>query len=183
MNRWTAAEDDRLSFWWGSVSAATIGKRLGRTPGAVISRGCKVLKLGPPRRGWLSMVDIERRSGFSRKQIIRAAKRARVQLRRQPDYHGNMRRVSKKWKNYAISHEAAERIIAELLKRPSVRHHESMRGEWGGPRKPDTCRDCETTDRPHCARGLCTNCYERRRRGKRRKGQPRFGRWRPRVSD
>lgn len=174
--RWTSKEDEQLQWWWGILSAEKLAARLERTRGGVLYRGVKILKLGPPRRGYLSMAELERHSGFKRSTIITAARRLGLPLRRQPTYQRTRRGPEhwlKKRKNYSISMEIAEKLIEELVSRPDGRRkYISYRGEWGGPNKPDACLDCGTTDRPHCSKGLCDRCYMRAwRRTKRRSVQ------------
>lgn len=166
--RWTEEEDEQLRWWWGIISAKKLARKLGRTPAGVVDRGQK-LKLGAPRRGYLSMNELSRQSGYSRSTILTAAKRLGLPLRRQPTYQKSSRGTPEHWrkknKNYAISFEIAERIIEELTSRPDGKRKAiSYRGEWGGPNKPTQCADCGKTDRPHAAKGLCDRCYQRQRR-------------------
>lgn len=173
--RWSAEEDNQLQWWWGVISAQQIADKIGRTAEGVIHRGRK-LKLGSPRRGYLSMAELERRSGFARTTIMLTAKRLGLPLRRQPTYQKSTRkRVRpagryKGHKNYAIGSDVAEQLIEELLKLPDGRRRQiSYRGEWGGPNKPDACVDCGESGRPHCSKGLCARCYMRRWRAQKDK--------------
>lgn len=156
--RWTAEEDDQVRTFWGYRSAAEIAQQLGRTTSAILSRG-RDLKLGSPMRGYLSLAELERRSGYAQSTIKTAARRIGVTLRRSPAYQGSKR------KHFALTHEAADRILEELTKRPDGRRKAiSYRGEWGGPNKPKVCVVCGTDERPHCSKGRCDRCDARVRR-------------------
>ena len=165
---WTSKEDEQLRWWWGIISAEQLAKKLGRTRLGVIDRGQK-LKLGAPRRGYLSMNELVRQTGYARSTILIAAQRLGLPLRRQPTYQQSSRGTPEHWrkkhKNYAIGLDVAERIIDELTARPDGKRKAiSYRGEWGGPNKPERCLDCGKTDRPHAAKGACDRCYQRRKR-------------------
>jgi len=167
--KWTQLEDELLEFLWGERSANALAVHLGRSVGAVINRGVKVLKLGPPRRGYLSMAELERRSGYKASTILTAAKRLGISLRRQPVYQTRVKpgcRRSNYGRNWAIDEDSAQAVLAELGKRPDgTRRALSYRGEWGGS-KPAACVACGLSSRPHCARGLCGRCYMRSFRSK-----------------
>lgn len=118
-----------------------------------------MLKLGSPGRGYLSMAELERQSGYHYTTIKTAAKRLGIRLRRRPGYQGT------KEKHYALTQEAADRIVEELNKRPDGKRKTiSYRGEWGGPNKPKVCIECGTNERPHCCKGRCDRCDARVRR-------------------
>lgn len=167
--RWTQEEDDQLAHWWTHLSAKKIGELIGRSEQAVINRG-RVLGLGSPRGEYLSLSELERTSGYAQSTIKLAAQRLGITLRRQPVYQKAWRpkkggrRKHNYGRNYAIPREQADAVLAELARVPDGKRRQlTYRGEWGGP-KPDKCLGCGTSERPHCAKGLCARCY--RKRGK-----------------
>lgn len=154
---WTDEEKTLLEFYWGAFYLETIARKLGRSPGAVRRQG-RVMRLGPKGRGYLTMTELSRRSGFCWSSLKIAAERIGVRLRR-------IKTTKRKSRRFAIDEEDAELIVAEALKH-GERVQSSRRGEWGVGGKPNECRMCGQDSRRHVGRGLCVNCHQRARNGK-----------------
>ena len=169
--RWRQREDLYLIRRWGHASVEVIAGWLGRTPDGVTNRA-HVLELGSTRRGFWSLEDLIRKSGFARERVLNAAhvlglKLERTVRSRRSQPHSNYRRP------WAIT-EAQGQQVLDLLRRTPIdqRLTRSPKGSWGTGRKPKACvgtpgHPCRRTDLPHRAKGKCRICYYRERREER----------------
>lgn len=161
---WRDDELKRLAWDWGTCDVASIAKRLSRTPAAVREKA-RVMGLGAVNRGTYSLLEVARITGYDRGRIMTAARRARVPLMRGARSLRSGR--TPKGRHYAITHEAFDRIVAELASHPDGRRLERYhRWEWGGrfrggAPKPEACVDCGRSDVPHHTRGRCCACQMR----------------------
>lgn len=173
--RWTPQECRRVVLWWGWVDIATIARRLHRTPRAVQHLGQR-LQLGHVRETE-TLQQFTARTGYTDKQVLKAVaalgivlrRKARVSVRRND---GRRRRVNVGARGQgaarAITEEQGAAIVEWL--REQTRHCWRLQsggkvreGVWGVGRKPKCCRKCGTTERPHAAKGMCGQCYDRTR--------------------
>jgi len=164
---WTEEEVHILERLWGTFSVKTIGKRIGRTDVAVVTKAC-LLKLGPPGRGTKRMTVLCRESGYHPHQIQYAAKNLGLELQYSADTRIQDRHL-RQYRQYAITEEQEEEILAYLNKKPDGERlycnapgHRTKNGVWGVGNKPPCCDECKTTARPHRGKGLCGNCIQRR---------------------
>lgn len=157
---WTAQDEQVLAWGWGVFSIDTLCKRLGRTPAAILNR-VRVLDLGPPGRGYMTARAVAAEAGCDPTTVVVVAGYLGIKLKRRPStkYKGNGVRY-RRGNVYSIDQEDAERIIEEIC-RHSGRVDCTATGEWDTGRKACACLDCGRTDRPHCARNLCTACWKR----------------------
>jgi len=163
--RWALREDDLLEAMWGRAHVGMIAERLGRTVWGCEQRA-RVLALGHPGLRYETMRAFCERTGFSRETVHLVARRLGLRLLRRPRSAQSAPCTGARARGrlWAITPEHAVQLEAALLERSVGRHTLSRRGEWGGPRKPPSCRACGTTERPHCSRGLCDRCDARLRR-------------------
>lgn len=161
---WIETEDHQLQFYWGVKRVEWIAKKLERSPWGVVHRA-RALNLGPFERGNISMRRFAEISGFAQAAILRAARRAGIALHRATPGTTLTPRPHRRW---AITDDQQEALIEELFRSSSTHVYaddvgaaRSTKGKWGVGKKPKECLRCGTSERPHCARGLCTSCYNR----------------------
>ena len=169
---WTTAEEKTLSQLWGVLSAKQLGQRLNRSIDSVISRSTR-MKLGPPSRGTKALTTLCRESGYHPGQIRYAIHNLGMLLQHKLD----MRRpgTESHYRQYAISFEQEEAILAYLAKHPDGERvycnqpgHRTKLGQWGVGNKPPACIECNRTDRIHRAHGMCGTCHMRQYRRQKR---------------
>lgn len=160
--RWTPAEDRKLIFLWGEFHLDTVADRMGRSPNACQVRA-KRIGLGANRGTW-TLVQLAKESGYSRSRILNACARLGITLRRVARTDVRQGPPTERSK-YAITWEQKESILEHLASHPDgTRYYASRKGEWGGTgrtAKPKSCRGCDTVEKPHYSRGLCSSCYYR----------------------
>jgi len=163
---WTDREDSQLAFLWGEFSLRVIARRLGRTPGAVTMHA-RLLKLGSPSQGTVSMNALSRISGYALSRLRQAAEDLGLCLHR---VVSSDPRQSQRTHKYAITIEQQEAILAYLARVPDAQRlfsktgKRTRRGVWGIGEKPPGCSICTRTDIPHYAKGMCKICYLRPRK-------------------
>ncbi|UCC74096.1 MAG: hypothetical protein JSV86_05925 [Gemmatimonadota bacterium] len=144
---WTKRDDDYLEFWWGELPQPQLAERMGRT---VLALQCRARQLGL-RKGYFTLAEMARESGYCQKRIQIAARRASVPLSKNPRGHGF---------TYVIPRRAVEMIYRELARHDDGSPlHPRKKGEWG--RGFGRCSDCGRRDRPRHARQRCAACYAR----------------------
>lgn len=159
---WTAEEDRKLSFDWGVFRIDTLAKRMGRTPAAIKIRAYK-LQLGPPSRGTETVNELVTKTGYSKPQILNAARTLGITIHRRASSHLKKGR----YRFTAIEPDEAEKIIKFLTDKPDgARIRFQHVGVWGEPgrggrMKPDRCVGCDRSDRPHYAKDRCECCYQK----------------------
>ena len=129
-----------------------------------------------PHGGTKSLYQLCRESGYHPNQIRYALKNLGMALQHKFDTrHPKQRKV---YRQYAISFEQEEAIIAYLAKHPDGERvycnapgHRTKTGEWGVGNKPPCCLDCGRADRKHRGRGLCGTCLMRDLRRKKTEAQ------------
>jgi hypothetical protein len=163
-NNWSRRDEDRLTFLWGTQDIVRIAETLGRTP-AALTRRARELGLNK-FRGLRSMRQLVRTSGYNIPSIMTAAEVLGItfQRRRRTEIEQGART-----RTFAITEEQEEAILRYLGSRPDGQRlfktrdrQRTQRGVWGIGIKPPACLGCNRTDRPHCAKGECKVCYNRR---------------------
>ncbi|RLA42154.1 MAG: hypothetical protein DRQ64_00230 [Gammaproteobacteria bacterium] len=168
---WTAKEERDLLYLWGAQRTVTLAKKFGRTAYGINDKA-KMLGLGPARQGKITLTAFAKMSGFNRSTIKLAAKRLNIYLRKSL-------RVDPRWSVqtpntwYAVTEEQQGVILHELLSHPDGERYRARRkGEWES-REPPRCLGCAGTEIKHYALGLCTRCYDKDRRRRKREEQGR----------
>lgn len=171
--RWTDADDCLLTAKWGDYLAEELAALLDRTPDAVARRAC-LLRLPHPDSRTLSLTQAERRSGYDRRSLLRAAAYLHLELRRCRVVTPNLdtrKRVPRttnirRGPEYALDQRTLERLVHWLGLHPAGRRAGAAWTRDFGPDGPaPACRGCGRTGVRHAARLLCHRCYERRRYG------------------
>ena len=168
---WTPAEKKMLALLWGTMSVVPLSKKLGRSVDSIVNRA-RQMGLGSPSRGTKPLNQLCRESGYHPKQIRYALKNLGMALQYKFDTrHPKEPRI---YRQYAISFEQEEAILAYLAKHPdgspvycNAPGYRTKQGQWGVGNKPPACLDCGRTDRPHRGRGFCSSCHMRDLRRKR----------------
>jgi hypothetical protein len=161
--RWTAADNQTLAQLWGRKSIDAIAKELGRSVCAIQARAIR-LRLGPASRGLMTMKEFMEQTGYCRRRVLNAAVRLNIRFRRL--FRTSARKRKKNTpRRIIISTEQQVRLLEFLAKVPDGEKLFSGKGtmspaaEWGTGRKPPACLGCQSTNKPHCARGRCASCY------------------------
>lgn len=143
---------------------------LDRTENAVAERA-KKLEL---RRPTMTLRAFARFAGVTTARVYWALEMRGIALERV--HRASLRRAKERGSHYAITPAQQDELLSLLRAHPRENSGrgrgrreytmdrgpgKSMRGVWGCGRKPDCCRECETTERPHFAKGLCKPCYIR----------------------
>lgn len=165
---WTREEVHKLIYEWGLKDLEALGTMLGRTAQAIAERARK-LKLGPPARSSKTMNQVARESGYSLSRLWNAVELLRLDIRRRRRMDP---RQPRRTHHFDVSVDQEVAILNFLRKQPDglrlfgTTKGKTRNGVWGIGKKPPACLRCRTKKRPHCARGLCDNCYawQRRRR-------------------
>lgn len=163
--RWTHEEDLILIDGWADDDIVTIAKKLpGRTIHAAVDRA-RDLGLGTAHTRWISLTEVAARLGCSFEKTQHLAERAGVTLRKQPRTRvvdPGRRPVGRRWGLDVDDLAAIEaRLLVEVQAGMAAVYRASPDGAWGVGGKPDACRYCGETARPHRSRGLCHRCYAR----------------------
>lgn len=163
--RWTEAEDKRLRFVWGENDILKLAREFGRSANSIAKRA---QALGLVTRPLLSLRGAARATGYTVETLKRAALALGITLRRRPRLHAPRSRTAHpRGPDKGVTEEQLEAIVEWLKAQPTWRVTPSPVGTWGTGHKPATCLDCNTTERPHVARGRCGAClakfYRRRR--------------------
>lgn len=157
--RWTREDLDRLEFLWGVSDIQRIAKLLERSVGAVAERANR-LGLGSPGRGYESLSQFAKRTGFAADTIRCAARKAKITIPRRARGR-NATTGTNKGRFYAIDDDLAERLLAVLD--PVRGARPTNEGAWGTKGRrfeiPPACLRCGRTDRKHYARGYDRTCY------------------------
>ena len=156
--KWTDEDLTFLKTSWGILSMSILSEKMGRTRGAIRERA-RILKLAPRSRGCLSLNQMSRKLGYHCMIVRRIAQEVGIDLE---DRRLNTIKETKQGR-YAFSWDDYYKIEERINSYPNpnklVPEH-----KWGVDPLPESCLDCEKTDRDHVARGLCTRCYAKRRR-------------------
>lgn len=162
---WSAADDRKLSFHWGTTPLGKIEKLLGRTRIALIRRAAH-LQLGGLRRGQKSLAKLCESTGYSRHTVLTVIANLGMRLRRID--RGDRPYTKASPRAIAVTEAQEARIIAYLREHRDFKRHfppgskKSNAGLWGVGLKPAQCHRCTRADKPHFAKGLCKPCYNRR---------------------
>jgi hypothetical protein len=156
---WTQEELDILRFFWTHKPPESIAGMIDRNPRAVQKKGEELGLNRMARKAYMSMKQLEERSGYERGQIKKAAQKLGMRLRRLKTTRGtawhakDLRAAPEAM--YWILPEEMEMIVGELQRRSL--------GERYYPELPDNCHECGTdyAEQPYKARGLCRRCYNR----------------------
>jgi hypothetical protein len=167
--RWTEAEDKRLRFVWGENDILKLAREFGRSADSVAKRA---QALGLVVRPLLSLRGAAQATGYDPETLKRAARALGITLHRRHRLHAPRSRMKHpRNPNKGVTEEQLDAIVAWLKEQPTWRVTPSPIGEWGTGRKPPSCLECETTERPHVARGRCGACLAKLyRRGAMPKG-------------
>jgi hypothetical protein len=155
---------------WGEVDIVVLAHELKRTRRS-IAEYAKHLKLPAPSQQTKTLRALMRSSGYAESQIREAMARLGFEVHRVRRTDPKQHRFGMHW---AVTKEQEAAILAflsEHLKGRYVRRVVGLRtarGVWGIGKKPPTCLGCQSVEKPHYARGLCTACYQRRLKQKKR---------------
>lgn len=162
---WSAADDRKLSFHWGSTPLAKIETLLGRTRIALIRRAAH-LQLGGLGRGKKTIGAFCASTGYARSTILGIASTLGMKFRHMD--RGDVPYTERSPRRILISADQEERIIAYLKEHREFKRHfppgakKSQKGVWGVGLKPAQCLRCQRDDKKHYAKGLCKPCYKYR---------------------
>lgn len=155
--KWTRAEDKYLQLYWGSYTIIKITKELGRPPRGIQERVSK-LGLGPatsPDAG-ASLTQFARRSGFSKRTILNAARSLGIRLRRRKRTYATS--ATAHIRTYCITPEQQDLILGLLLLQDG---RLVVTKGWNHPDHADRCLGCKRNDVPYFGRDRCRRCYAR----------------------
>lgn len=167
---WSEFDDERLAMLWGAKMPGAIAKEFGRTLCSIVKRAAK-LKLGPAHAHTKNVHQIVRETGYARTRIINAAKRLGIKLRRAKRVSEHKPRGKAQHADSVVffrllvSQDQEKRILDFLARVPDAVHvwsnktRKTRADAWGTGNKPESCKRCGKTDRPHKANGICTRCY------------------------
>lgn len=153
-DRWTRKEDEVLRSNFGRMRTERIAEQLERTPSAVFNRAHKLGLRAQLPDGHMTLTQAVERSGYTGRQLRRAAKRAKIRLQRAMPV-----RPGRKAHTYSITEEQLMQICEVLDPVVGLRAKGEL-AKWG-VNKASACIECGTKDDPHYALDLCENCYRR----------------------
>lgn len=148
---WTERDDKELWWLWGSFAPDVVARRTGRTLAACKQRA-RVLGIGSSGRGATTLAELARNTGYDESRLKGAIEYLGLRTRKNDSSSRSAR-----GKHHAISSDQVEEILEMLSRIPDgVRLVDSR---WGRGNRPQSCRGCQQTERPHKAKGLCGRCY------------------------
>jgi len=128
--RWSAEDLRTLKAHWGVLTIAKLASKLNRKPSAVSDRARR-LGLGSPNadRDFLSLLQIEKSTGYDRIRILNAAAHLHIKVRRLPRNQSRLLNSQKKMRRYALTHPQLDRILTFLREWPDGKrlHHPDYR--------------------------------------------------------
>jgi hypothetical protein len=153
--KWKSDDERFLIYYWGNKPTEWIAEKLGRTVTACSKRMTVLTGSRSITRGKWTQRRLALECGFLVPQIKWAVDKLGLKVK-QPPKKGRDRKAKKRrpWDNsvWLIDDDQADKIIYWLT-----------RPRWERTNTYTGCTVCESTEREHKAKGVCTRCYSRLR--------------------
>lgn len=157
---WTEGDDNWLRQEWGRRDLAAIAEYLQRTVSSISERARK-LKL---QRKTMTLRAFARYAGVPISKVYWAIEQRSMFVHIQRVRRTDARQILHHGSHYALTPEQQDSLLSVIRAHPRGRllrldTKKTPKGLWGVGIKPDACRECESAEQPHYAKGYCKRCY------------------------